>query len=205
MQILDTALRDVKLLRPRRLRDERGWFAEMFNASAFEAAGLPARFAQDNQSSSGHAVLRGLHYQVRRPQGKLVRVLQGHIWDAVVDLRRDSPEFGRWAGFDLRPANADGDLEMLWVPPGYAHGFLVISASAEVHYKVTAAYDPGGEYTLLWNDVQLGIEWPLDQLSRAPLVSPKDVAGSSLARALVYNKAALLEIHVTPVALGASV
>lgn len=192
MQILDTALRDVKLLRPRRLQDERGWFAELFNASAFEASGLPGRFAQDNQSSSSHGVLRGLHYQVRQPQGKLVRVLQGHIWDAVVDLRRGSPEFGRWAGFDLRPANADGDLEMLWVPPGYAHGFLALSASAEVHYKVTAAYDPGGEHTLLWKDARVGIDWPLEQLRRDPVVSPKDAAGMSLGRAVVYEDAELL-------------
>lgn len=205
MQVLDTALRDVKLLRPRQLRDERGWFAEMFNSAAFETAGLPSSFAQDNQSSSSHGVLRGLHYQVRRPQGKLIRVLTGHIWDAVVDLRLHSPEFGRWAGFDLRPVNADGDLEMLWVPPGYAHGFLVMSASAEVHYKVTAAYDPGGEHTLLWNDARIGIAWPLDRLNRVPLISPKDVAGAPLARTAVYDDPDLLSGLLKPVALGASV
>ena len=205
MQIADTALRDVKLLRPRQLRDERGWFAEMFNAAAFEAAGLPGQFAQDNQSSSSHGVLRGLHYQVRQPQGKLVRVLQGRIWDAVVDLRQGSPEFGHWAGFDLRPTNADGVLEMLWVPPGYAHGFVVLSASAEVHYKVTAPYDPGGEHTLLWNDARLGILWPLDRLSRAPLISAKDTAGTPLADAAIYHDRKWLDAPLKLAALGASV
>ena len=204
MQILDTVLRDVKLLKPRQFRDERGWFAEMFNAAAFEAAGLPGRFAQDNQSCSSHAVLRGLHYQVRQPQGKLVRVLQGRIWDAVVDLRQGSPEFGRWAGFDLGPTNADGEPEMLWVPPGYAHGFVVLSAEAEVHYKVTAPYDPGGEYTLLWNDAQVGVAWPLDRLSRAPLLSAKDAAGTALANAEVYHDRLLLDTPFQPAAVGAS-
>ena len=203
MQIYDTVLRDVKLLRPRRLRDERGWFAEMFNAAAFAAAGLPAQFHQDNQSSSSLGVLRGLHYQVRQPQGKLVRVLGGRIWDAVVDLREDSPEFGHWAGFELGPANSAGELEMLWVPPGYAHGFLVLSATAAVHYKVTAPYDPGGEHTLLWNDPQLGIRWPLDRLGRTPVLSAKDAAGTSLARAAVYRDRRLLGVERQPVTAGA--
>ena len=204
MQILNTPLCDVKLLKPRRLRDERGWFAEMFNAAAFEAAGLPASFAQDNQSLSSHGVLRGLHYQLQRPQGKLVRVLTGQIWDAVVDLRRQSPEFGQWAGFELCPTGADGELEMLWIPPGYAHGFLVLSEGAEVHYKVTAPYDPGGEHTLLWDDAQLGIAWPLDRLNRSPLVSAKDMAGTPLARAAVHADRELLATPPKSSAVGAS-
>lgn len=179
MQIGNTGLRDVKLLSPERHHDERGWFAETFNAAAFKAAGLPGSFAQDNQSSSAHGVLRGLHYQLRQPQGKLVRVLQGHIWDAVVDLRKDSPDFGRWEGFDLCPVNPEGALQMLWIPEGFAHGFLVLSPCAEVLYKVTRPYDPGGEHTILWNDPDLGIQWPLQRLEGTePVISLKDAKGS---------------------------
>ncbi len=186
MQICEMGLRDVKLLRPKRHRDDRGWFAETFNAARFEAAGLPATFAQDNQSSSLHGVLRGLHYQLRRPQGKLLRVLEGHIWDVVVDLRRASPDFGRWAAFDLRPASAEGELEMLWIPAGFAHGFLVLSTTADVLYKVTEPYDPGGEQTLLWNDPELGIRWPLNRLLTPPILSAKDGQGVRLADAKTF-------------------
>ena len=186
MQIVKTGLRDVQILRPQRYSDARGWFAEMFSAPQFEAAGLPATFAQDNQSFSTHGVLRGLHYQLRRPQGKLVRVLQGHIWDVVVDLRQSSEDFGRWASFDLRPETEEGALEMLWVPPGFAHGFLVVSPTAEILYKVTEPYDPGGEHTLLWNDPALDIHWPLELLSNPPLVSPKDAQGKLLAAASLF-------------------
>ena len=190
MQVLDTDLRDVKLLRPLRHRDTRGWFAEMFNAAAFAAAGLPSVLAQDNQSFSARGVLRGLHYQLRQPQGKLVRVLSGQIWDVVVDLRRDSPELGRWVAFELRPRTVEGELETLWIPEGYAHGFLVLSETAEVLYKVTQPYDPGGEHTLLWNDPALGIEWPLDRLGgAAPVLSPKDAAGVPFAEAALFGAA----------------
>ena len=186
MQIVATALADVKLIRPSIHEDSRGWFSEMFNARRFEAAGLPSTFVQDNQSHSIRGALRGLHYQVRYPQGKLLRVLAGHIWDVVVDLRRASPEFGRSATFDLRPATADGVPEMLWIPEGFAHGFLVLSESADVLYKVTAPYDPEGERTLLWSDPALAISWPLDALATPPSVSPKDAEGVLLAQAETF-------------------
>jgi dTDP-4-dehydrorhamnose 3,5-epimerase len=179
MQVIQTPLHDVKLLQPRRFGDSRGWFTEVFNATTFASAGLPASFVQDNQSFSARGVLRGLHYQLGKPQGKLVRVLSGHIWDVAVDLRRDSPDFGRWAGFDLKPRNEAGELEMLWIPEGFAHGFLVLSETAEVLYKTTDVYYPTGERSILWNDPTLNIRWPLDALQGAePSVSGKDAAGS---------------------------
>ncbi len=152
--------------------DQRGWFAEAFNARAFEEAGLPSAFAQDNQSFSPRGVLRGLHYQLERPQGKLIRVLSGHIWDVAVDIRRESREFGRWEAFDLQPLNAAGKLESLWIPEGYAHGFLVLSDTAEVLYKTTREYFPRGERSILWNDPDLRIEWPLADM--VPVISAKD-------------------------------
>jgi dTDP-4-dehydrorhamnose 3,5-epimerase len=181
MQVIDTALRDVKLISPRRFGDERGWFAELFNSERFAAAGLPANFVQDNQSFSSRGVLRGLHYQLGRPQGKLVRVLSGHIWDVAVDLRRDSPDFGRWAGFDLKPRNAAGELELLWIPEGFAHGFLVLSETAEVLYKTTDLYHPAGERCVRWDDPTLKVAWPLHDIT--PSVSGKDAAGSLFAEA----------------------
>ena len=188
MEIVDTGLLDVKLVRQRRHLDDRGWFAEIVNATDFLAMGLPGSFSQDNQSHSSQGVLRGLHYQLRQPQGKLVRVLQGHIWDVVVDLRRHSPDFGRWVAFDLHPMTAEGTLESLWIPEGFAHGFLVLSPSAEVLYKVTRPYDPGGERTVVWNDAELAIPWPLELLNgRGPLVSAKDAAGDLFADAGVYE------------------
>ncbi|MEO7029067.1 MAG: dTDP-4-dehydrorhamnose 3,5-epimerase [Acidobacteriaceae bacterium] len=184
MRISDTALRDVKLIQPQRYGDSRGWFAEVFNAQAFRAAGLPNQFAQDNQSFSVRGVLRGLHYQLGQPQGKLVRVLSGHIWDVAVDLRRDSLDFGKWAGFDLRPTDAAGEMEMLWIPEGFAHGFLAVSETAEVLYKTTRGYDPAGERCIVWNDPTLGIAWPLGQLGGAgPSVSAKDAASTLFAEA----------------------
>ncbi|QHS52972.1 dTDP-4-dehydrorhamnose 3,5-epimerase [Edaphobacter sp. 12200R-103] len=179
MQIFDTPLHDVRLLRPRRFIDNRGWFAEVFNASSFAAAQIPHTFVQDNQSFSIKGVLRGLHYQLVKPQGKLVRVLSGHIWDVAVDLRRDSPQFGKWAGFHLKPRNDDGELEMLWIPEGFAHGFLVLSESADVLYKTTNPYYQEGERAIVWNDPTLKIEWPLDILNGTPLqVNTKDAKGS---------------------------
>src|SRR5882757_5159488 len=145
MQVIDTPLLDVKLLQPRRFGDDRGWFAEVFNHQVFAAAGLPHQFAQDNQSFSTKGVLRGLHYQLGRPQGKLVRVLSGSIWDVAVDLRPDSPDFGKWAGFTLTAPSATAPLELLWIPEGFAHGFLVLSETAEVLYKTTDYYDPSSE------------------------------------------------------------
>ena len=188
MTVQDTLLRDVKLLRPIRHGDTRGWFAELFNAETFAALGLPASFAQDNQSFSTRGVLRGLHYQIGHPQGKLVRVLSGHIWDVAVDLRRDSPDFGHSAGFHLHPRTPQGELEMLWIPEGFAHGFLILSDTAEVLYKTTRGYYPPGERTLLWNDPELAIPWPLheikDQLGSTELsVSAKDAQGARLSEA----------------------
>lgn len=179
MQVISTPLHDVLLLQPRRFGDSRGWFAEVFNANTFASAGLPSSFVQDNQSFSARGVLRGLHYQLGKPQGKLVRVLSGHIWDVAVDLRRGSPGFGKWAGFHLKPRNEVGELEMLWIPEGFAHGFLVLSETAEVLYKTTDVYYPAGERSILWDDPTLNIGWPLDALEGVPpSVSAKDAAGS---------------------------
>ena len=179
MQLIETTLTDVKLLQPRRYADSRGWFAEVFSQSTFSSAGLPTRYVQDNQSFSLKGVLRGLHYQFTRPQGKLVRVLSGHIWDVAVDLRLSSPDFGKWAGFHLKAPTEDHPLELLWIPAGFAHGFLVLSDTAEVLYKTTDVYHPAGERTIVWNDPTLNITWPLDALDGIlPSVSPKDARGA---------------------------
>ncbi len=173
MEIQNTPLRDVKLVRPTQHGDERGWFAEVFNAKSFAAAGLPDRFVQDNQSQSRRGVLRGLHYQLGEPQGKLVRVLSGHIWDVAVDLRRGSPDFGKWAGFHLTGDN----IEFLWIPEGFGHGFVVLSETANVLYKTTGFYYPQGERCIRWNDPTLNIAWPLEGIE-TPAVSAKDAVGS---------------------------
>ena len=175
MELFATSLLDVKLVRPKKHGDDRGWFSEVFNARSFSAAGLPDRFVQDNQSFSRRGVLRGLHYQLGEPQGKLIRVLSGHIWDVAVDLRPNSPEFGKWAGFDL----TGEDIEFLWIPEGYGHGFLVLSESANVLYKTTGFYYPAGERCVRWDDPTLKIAWPLDGIGM-PSVSSKDAAGSLL-------------------------
>jgi dTDP-4-dehydrorhamnose 3,5-epimerase len=178
MQIIDTKLHDVKLIRPKIHGDDRGWFAEVFNASAFTTAGLPSRFVQDNQSLSQRGVLRGLHYQIVRPQGKLVRALSGHIWDVAVDLRQGSPQFGQWAGFDLCGEN----LEFLWIPEGFGHGFIVLSETASVIYKTTDFYCPEGERSVRWNDPKLAIAWPLNDVGE-PRVSGKDAIAPTLEQA----------------------
>ena len=175
MQIIDTPLNDVKLIRPKIHGDDRGWFAEVFNANEFAAAGLATRFVQDNQSFSQRGVLRGLHYQVVQPQDKLVRTLSGHIWDVAVDLRPGSPQFGQWAGFDLRGEN----LEFLWIPKGFGHGFIVLSETANVLYKTTDFYSPPGERCVRWNDLKLAIAWPLDGIGK-PAVSERDAAAPTL-------------------------
>jgi dTDP-4-dehydrorhamnose 3,5-epimerase len=177
MQVVDTPLLDVKIIRPRKHGDERGWFAEAFHARKFHAAGLASKFVQDNQASSRRGVLRGLHYQLVEPQGKLVRVLAGHIWDVAVDLRPGSPDFGRWAGFHLHGT----ELDSLWVPEGFAHGYLVLSETATVLYKTTGFYHPAGERCILWSDPTLNIPWPLDGME--PLISPKDAQGSTFLEA----------------------
>jgi dTDP-4-dehydrorhamnose 3,5-epimerase len=184
MQVLNTPLKDVKLVQPQRHGDSRGWFAEVFNQSSFSATGLPTQFVQDNQSFSAKGVLRGLHYQLTRPQGKLVRVLSGHIWDVAVDLRRNSPDFGKWAGFHLKTQSPSDDLQLLWIPEGFAHGFLVLSDTAEVLYKTTDFYHPAGERSILWNDPTLNIAWPLEALNGTqPSISPKDALGAHFTEA----------------------
>ncbi len=175
MEIIDTSLRDVKLVRPKKFADERGWFTEVFNTRAFAAAGLPGTFVQDNQSFSYRGVLRGLHYQLGQPQGKLIRAISGHIWDVAVDLRRGSPDFGKWAGFDL----TGDELEFLWIPEGFAHGFLVLSETANVLYKTTDFYYREGERCVRWNDPTLAVRWPLEKIGD-PIVSQKDAVGSWL-------------------------
>lgn len=175
MLIHNTSLQDVKLLEPRIYADDRGWFAEVFNQSTFSSAGLPGQFVQDNQSFSRKGVLRGLHYQLGQQQGKLVRAVSGSIYDIAVDLRRNSPTFGQWAGFNL----VKEKLQFLWIPEGFAHGFLVLSESATVLYKTTALYYPQGERCIRWDDPDLAIEWPLRKLRTGePILSAKDAAGS---------------------------
>jgi dTDP-4-dehydrorhamnose 3,5-epimerase len=181
MQVYGTSLEGVKLCQPKKFGDERGWFSEVFNSATFESAGLPRQFVQDNQSRSARGVLRGLHYQLEQQQGKLVRVLAGEIFDVVLDLRRDSPTFGKHEGFRLKPLNEEGELTMLWIPPGLAHGFLVLSDFAEVFYKATDFYHPASERAILWNDPALNIAWPLDGMT--PSVSAKDAKGAPFSAA----------------------
>ena len=183
MQVLDTSLNDVKLLRPRIFGDDRGWFAEVYSQATFSTAGVTPLFVQDNQSFSSKGVLRGLHYQLGKPQGKLLRVLSGHIWDVAVDLRPDSPQFGKHVGVHLKRLAPTDPVEMIWIPEGFAHGFLVLSETAEVLYKTTDVYYQQGERCVHWNDPSLAIEWPLDLLEGPPLVSSKDAIGSHLADA----------------------
>jgi len=180
MKVVPTAIADVLLLEPKVFGDARGLFLESYNRRTFqEDTGLDVEFVQDNHSRSSRNVLRGLHYQIRHAQGKLVRVIAGDIWDVAVDLRRNSPTFGRSVAFWL---DADS-RRMAWIPPGFAHGFLVTSAYAEVLYKTTDYYEPVHERTLLWNDPALAIDWPV---TGEPLLAEKDRKGSLLAAAEVY-------------------
>jgi dTDP-4-dehydrorhamnose 3,5-epimerase len=181
MKAVATAIPEVLVIEPAVFGDARGFFFESWNERAFDAlVGREVRFVQDNHSMSGRNVLRGLHYQVRQAQGKLVRVVSGEVYDVVVDLRRSSPTFGRSVGERLSADNH----RMLWVPPGFAHGFLVVSERAEFLYKTTDYYAPEHERTLLWNDPALGIEWPLQ--GQQPLLKPKDAAGTPLSQAQTY-------------------
>lgn len=180
MKVSATDLDGVKLIEPKVFGDDRGFFMESWNARAFAAAGLDATFVQDNHSRSRRGVLRGLHYQIERAQGKLVRCVAGEVFDVVVDLRRSSPTFGRSVGVTLSAQNR----KMLWIPPGFAHGFLAMSELAEFLYKTTDYWYPEHERTLLWNDAALGIAWPL---SGAPILTAKDAAGTPLATAAVYD------------------
>ena len=177
-----TQLPEVLLLQPRVFGDARGFFLESWNQRVFdEAVGQSVRFVQDNHSRSARGVLRGLHYQLQQPQGKLVRVVSGRVFDVAVDMRRDSPHRGQWAGVELSAE----DHRMLWIPPGFAHGFLVLSESADFLYKATGYYAPADEHTVAWDDPDLAIAWPL-QPGVPPLVSAKDQAGLRLADAPLY-------------------
>lgn len=180
MRVLRTDIPEVLLLEPRVFGDERGFFFESYNRRTFrEATGLDVEFVQDNHSRSARNVLRGLHYQIRQPQGKLVRCVAGEVFDVAVDLRRSSPTFGRWVGFVL---SADSK-RMAWIPPGFAHGFLVVSEVAEFLYKTTDYYAPEHERTLAWNDPALAIAWPL---AGEPVLAEKDRRGLPLAQADVF-------------------
>jgi dTDP-4-dehydrorhamnose 3,5-epimerase len=179
MKVGATDLAGVKLIEPKVFGDERGFFMESWNARAFAQAGIDATFVQDNHSRSRRSVLRGLHYQIEHAQGKLVRCVAGEVFDVVVDLRRSSATFGRSLALTLSAQNQ----RMLWVPPGFAHGFLVISEFADFLYKTTDYWYPEHERTLLWNDATLGIAWPL---SGAPILAARDAAGTRLADAAVY-------------------
>ncbi|HKK50227.1 MAG TPA: dTDP-4-dehydrorhamnose 3,5-epimerase [Myxococcota bacterium] len=187
MKITPTELPEVLLVEPDVHRDDRGFFLETWHAEKYAQAGLDARFVQDNHSRSTRGTLRGLHAQLARPQGKLVRASQGEILDVAVDIRRGSPSFGRHVAILL---SAD-DFRQLWIPEGFAHGFCVVSETAELQYKCTDVYDPTSELTLAWNDPELGIEWPFE----APLLSAKDRAGRRLSECLD-------ELPVHPGAVG---
>lgn len=181
MKAIPTAIPDVLILEPRVFGDARGFFLESFNARAFrEATGLDEQFVQDNHSRSARGVLRGLHYQIRQPQGKLVRVVRGAVFDVAVDLRRRSPSFGRWVGVEL----SEDNHRQLWIPPGFAHGFVVLSELADFLYKTTDYYAPEHERCLAWNDPTVGVAWPL---ADAPQLSAKDREGKSLAACEVFE------------------
>jgi len=180
MNVIRTAIADVLLIEPKVFGDARGFFFESWNEAGFSAAvGEPVRFVQDNHSRSAKGVLRGLHYQIEQAQGKLVRVAAGEVFDVVVDLRRSSPTFGKSVGLTLSEENK----RMLWVPPGFAHGFLVTSQSADFLYKTTDYYAPQHERSLLWNDPALAIDWPLDG---PPQLKANDLAGTPLSKAETY-------------------
>ena len=182
MNVTPTAIADVLLIEPKVFGDDRGFFFESFNQRAFRAAsGLDVDFVQDNHSKSARGVLRGLHYQIRQPQGKLVRVVAGEVFDVAVDLRRNSPTFGRWVGEILSADNK----RQLWIPPGLAHGFVVLSQSAEFLYKTTDYWAPEFERCIAWNDPTLAIAWP--QLDAPPLLSGKDAQGVAFAEAEVFE------------------
>jgi dTDP-4-dehydrorhamnose 3,5-epimerase len=181
MKVIDTGIEGLLLLEPKVFGDARGFFMESYNARTFrEATGLDVQFVQDNHSRSQRGVLRGLHYQVTQAQGKLVRVTQGRVFDVAVDLRRHSATFGQWYGVELSGENH----RQFWVPQGFAHGFCVMSDSADFLYKTTDYYAPEHERSLAWNDPDVGVAWPLDG---EPLLSPKDIAGKPLAQCELFD------------------
>ena len=181
MKVTATAIPEVLIIEPKVFGDERGFFYESFNQRAFnEATGLTQNFVQDNHSRSSKGVLRGLHYQVENPQGKLVRVVRGSVFDVAVDIRKSSPSFGQWVGVELSEQNH----RQLWVPPGFAHGFLVTSDSADFLYKTTDYYAPQFERCIAWDDAAIGVEWPA---GLTPQLSAKDSTGLTLAAAEVFR------------------
>ncbi|MBU1404690.1 MAG: dTDP-4-dehydrorhamnose 3,5-epimerase [Proteobacteria bacterium] len=180
MRFVPSEVPGVLLVEPQVFGDSRGFFMETWHAGKFAAAGLDCSFVQDNHSKSVQGTLRGLHYQIKKPQGKLVRVISGEVFDVAVDLRKSSPFFGRWVGEILSAENK----KMLWVPPGFGHGFYVLSPEAEFVYKCTEFYAPEDERCIRWDDPELAIAWPL--LGQPPLLSAKDLAGVSLAEAELY-------------------
>ena len=180
MNIIPTGIPGPMIIEPRVFGDERGFFMETWNAKAFADSGLDLAFVQDNHSRSQKGVLRGLHFQNPGPQGKLVRVTRGAVFDVAVDLRTSSPTFGKWVGVELSAANR----RMFWVPEGFAHGFLTLEDDTDFLYKCTASYAPQSEHTLAWDDPAVGITWP--DLGMAPIISEKDARGASLADAAVF-------------------
>ena len=182
METVELALPEVRLLRPNVYEDERGYFSMTFSARDFGQLGLPAAFVQHNLSRSRRGTLRGVHYQLQHSQGKLVRCVHGQVFDVAVDLRRSSPTAGRWVGQHL----TDERPELLWIPPGFGHGFYVLSEWADVAYDVTDYYSPEAERTVRWDDPTLGIEWPL-AANEPPLLSAKDSAGVSYDQAELYD------------------
>lgn len=182
MNFIPTAIPDVLVIEPQVFGDERGFFMETWRASAFSEAGINASFVQDNHSRSRQGILRGLHYQIQQPQGKLVRVVRGEVFDVAVDLRKSSPTFGQWAGVTL----SENNKRQLWVPPGFGHGFYVTSDSADFVYKCTDYYAPEYERSLRWDDPEIGIQWPLVD-GQPPQLSAKDVEGALLKDAEVFE------------------
>ena len=180
MKIIETGLSGVLIIEPKVFGDARGFFLESWNQQAFADVGLAMAFVQDNHSRSTRGVLRGLHYQLENPQGKLVRVTQGAVFDVAVDVRRSSPHFGKWVGVELSSENH----RMLWIPPGFAHGFLVLSETADFLYKCTSLYHPPSDRSLLWNDPRIGIDWP--DTGIAPKLSGKDAIAPLLADAEIF-------------------
>lgn len=182
MEVIATAIPDLLLFKPKVFGDERGFFLETFRESWFSERDIPVKFVQDNHSSSSRGVLRGLHYQIHNPQGKLVRVTAGEVYDVAVDLRKSSPTFGKSVGVYLSAENK----HIVWVPPGFAHGFLVLSERAEFNYKCTEYYAPEHERSLLWNDPALKIEWPMGDIYQ-PTLSAKDQNALPLAQAEIFE------------------
>jgi dTDP-4-dehydrorhamnose 3,5-epimerase len=181
MKAVATRIADVQIIKPDVFEDDRGSFFESYNERALAEFGIAGPFVQDNQSFSRRDVVRGLHYQIQQPQGKLIRCLSGEIFDIAVDLRRHSPTFSQWVGETLSSSNR----QMLWIPPGFAHGFMVLSEGAEVLYKATDFYAPKHERTLLWNDAAIKIVWPR---TNGVILSAKDLAGTTLQNAEVYEQ-----------------